>query len=534
MQHDPGRNAAEKNQTQRSDVGPAASYRRQAIALALEGRFTDSELCARTALRLQPDDVDMLNALGISLWRQGRSAEAEEVYLRARRIKPDDYRILTNLGLTLAHQGRDRDAEECYRAALAIQPDTFDALMNLGNVLCGQARFDEAMAWLQAALALRPDSADALQNVALHLTRAGRWHEAIAYYTRAVRLRPDSPELHRDFAYALLACGDFERGWAEHEWRLNCQPHRGCLINRTFWNGDDFRDRTILLHFEQGFGDTLQFIRFAPLVKRRGGRVVLLCQAPLLGLLARCEGVDLAWDGSGLEPECHIQAPLLSLPAISSTTLETLPAQVPYLTLDALLVERWRSLLARALGDDLAGGSPGPAEAARARPGRPFLVGVAWQGSPEHDADRWRSFPLAELAPMAELPDVRLISLQVGHGVEQVRTVSGRFPVIELPGGRGRDFSETAAIICLLDLVISPDSAVAHLAGGLGARTWLALGYSAEWRWMAGRQDSPWYPTMRLFRQTEPGGWAEVFRRMADALKPELQRRAGAHDAETA
>jgi len=221
-----------------------------------------------------------------------------------------------------------------------------------------------------------------------------------------------------------------------------------------------YRNQTILLHYEQGCGDTLQFIRFAPLVKRRGGRVVVLCQTALLRLVARCPGIDLVFEGTSYEPECHIQAPLMSLPAIFGTTLATLPALVPYLFADRVLVEHWRSELARAL----------------------------------------------ELEALT----------------------------IDLRGRRGRDFSETAAIMCSLDLVISPDTAVAHLAGGLGVPVWVALPYSCDWRWLSGRDDSPWYPTMRLFRQAKLGEWEPVFRRMAEALKPEIERNAGAPNDEAA
>jgi hypothetical protein len=329
--------------------------------------------------------------------------------------------------------------------------------------------------------------------------------------------------VHRNRAYAWLYRGDYERGWPEHEWRLKCRVHPGYIVERPFWRGEDLHDRFILLHYEQGFGDTLQFIRYAELIKRRGGRVVVLCQTPLLQLVARCRGVDLAFDGStSYKPECHVQAPLMSLPAIFGTTLATVPARMPYLPTDALVVERWRTVLAEAIGstgdhvEQAAGGFR------TGRPARPFLIGIAWQGSPSHRMDRWRSFRLEQFAPLAELPGVRLISLQTDHGLDQIRTLSGRFPIIELPSRRPRDFLDTAAIMSQLDLVITPDTAAAHLAGGLGVRVWLALSTLTEWRWMADRCDSPWYPTMRLFRQTTLGDWDGVFRRMADALKPEL------------
>ena len=352
----------------------------------------------------------------------------------------------------------------------------------------------------------------------MNLSRQGKWDEAIEHYEQALRHRPDFPEAHRSLAYALLCRGDFERGWPEHEWRLNCDPHPGYRINRTFWNGDNFQGRTILLHAEGGLGDTLQFIRFAPMVKRRGGRVVVRCQTPLLGLVARSPGVDLAFDGSSYEPDCHVHAPLLSLPAILGTTMATLPACVPYLATDPVLVEHWRSELARALGVDSEALRASTSEPGLSRPTRPFLIGIAWQGNPARRMDHWRSFPLAQFAPLAELPGVRLISLQTDHGLDQLDALNGRFPIIVLTGRRGRDFMETAAIMTHLDLVITPDTAVAHLAGALAMRVWAGIGSIGDWRYPHGRDDTPWYPTMRLFRQTTLGDWDGVFRRMTRRL----------------
>ncbi len=468
----------------------------------------------------------MLNALGVAVWRQGRPDESVEIFENACRIKPDDFRVWTNLGLVHLEQKRTVEAAECFRTALRAEPKAFDPQMNLGIALSNLGKFDEAMVWLESALRMRPDSFDALQNVGMNLGRLGRHDEAIDYFERALQQRPDFAEIHRNLGYVLLQRGHYERGWPEHEWRLTCKPHHGCHINRTFWNGDDFRGQTILLHFEQGYGDTLQFIRFASLVKRRGGQVLVLCQAPLLRLVARCAGVDMAFDGSGYEPECHIQAPLMSLPSILGTTLDTIPAKVPYLKVDEVLVEHWGSVLSRTLASDAVTGTGATDGSRPNRPVRPMLIGIAWQGSPDNQLDQWRSFPLTQLAPLAELPGVRFISLQVGHGADQLSHLGGQFPVIDLPGRRGRDFSETAAIMSHLDMVISPCSAVTHLAGGLGVPTWVPLCHLGDWRWLTDREDSPWYPTLRLFRQTKLGEWEPVFRRMTDALKIELDRRA--------
>jgi Flp pilus assembly protein TadD len=478
------------------------------LRLVLAGRFAESEACARAALRLRPDDADAMNGLGVAVWKQGRQEEAEAILRRAAEQDPSHFGALTNLGSLLIDRRRAAEAADCFRAAIRARPDAFHARMHLGTVMSNDGDFEGAEEWLVSALELGPDSPEALQNVAINRARQGRWAEAAAYYERAMALQPENPELRRNFGYALLAGGRFERGWAEHEWRLRCEPLRGVRINRPFWDGASFLGRTILLHFEQGFGDTIQFIRYAPMVKARGGRVVVLCQPPLVRLFSWCPGVDLAWDGHGFEPECHLQAPVMSLPAVFGTTMETIPAAVPYLFPEPRQVEHWRSVLAPMRVD----GS--------------FLVGIAWQGQPENDADHWRSYPLERMAPLAGVPGVRLISLQVGPGAEQVTGPDVRFPVVELPGRRGRDFGETAAIAAQLDLVVAPCTAVAHLAGGLGAPIWVALSRPGDWRWFADRDDSPWYPTLRLFRQGRLGDWDGVFGRMADALREIVAGRA--------
>jgi Flp pilus assembly protein TadD len=495
----------------------------QVMLLLRQGRFAESEACAREALRFRPDDVDVLNELGAAVWRQGRSAESEAIFLRASTLQPNDFRVLNNLGLALYEQGLIDEAGDYYRRALRVNPNAFDARMNLGIVLSDQGKFDEAMEWFRAAQQLRPHSTEILQNLAMNLGRHGRSTEAIPYYEQSLRLRPDHAETHVNLAYALLCAGEYERGWREYEWRLKTDKHGGYRINRPRWNGEDIQNRTILLHTEQGWGDNLQFLRFAAMVKKRAGLVVGLCQAPLLKLVARCNGIDMACDGNSFQPNCDVHAPLLSLPAIFGTTLETLPAQVPYLVTDKLLVDHWGAELARALAAASDDGistreSSGPASCAK-----PLRIGIAWQGNPAHSNDRWRSFRLADLAPLAELPGIQLISLQAEHGLDQLKSADRSFPVIDLAGRRCRDLMETAAIMAHLDLVITPDTALAHLAGGLGLRAWTGLCTVDEWRWLAGRDDTPWYPTMRLFRQSKLGDWHGVFQRMTDALKGELR-----------
>ena len=294
-----------------------------------------------------------------------------------------------------------------------------------------------------------------------------------------------------------LTLGDFESGWREYEWRWQCKEFNPPPLHQPRWDGSALEGRTILLFGEQGLGDMLQFVRYAPLVARRGGRVRLYCAAALIDLLAGCEGVTRAIPEGSPIPPFDVQAPLMSLPAIFETTLATVPAEVPYVRVGEERRQYWQQQLAGLSG---------------------FKIGIAWQGNPKHKSDRKRSVALQEFAPLANVPGVQLLSLQKHAGTEQLEHAT--FPVMDLCSGLG--LVETAAVIQNLDLVISIDSAIAHLAGALAVPVWVALAASADFRWMLDREDSPWYPTMRLFRQSPTGGWQPVFARMAEALGKHL------------
>ena len=490
----------------------AKGYYSQGTSLLAQKRVAEAEFCLREALGLNPDDADVLNNLGTAIWEQGRAPEAMAYYLRAHQFKPNDFGILNNLGIALWDQGRPERAATFYRRALEIEPGSFDTQMNLGVALSDLGQFDEALLWLHSAKAQQPDSADAWDNIGMTLARKGQWPEAMTHYDKAIELRPDFGEAHRNRALGWLADGDFERGWPESEWRLKCRNPPGFRVSLPRWNGEELAGKTIVLHWEQGLGDTIQFIRFAPQVAGRGGRVWAFCQAPLARLVARCEGVDRVFDGTTPLPPIDSHAPLMSVPSIIGTTLATLP-QAPYLSADAFTIEQWRGQLARALEvSDLAS---------------VYKIGVAWQGNPQNKIDRWRSFPLELLAPLSEIAGVRLISLQKGPGTEQVRALGGKFPVAELGGGiecleDRRDFLDTAAVMSLLDLVVTPETAVAHLAGALAVKCWVALCHAGDWRWMKDGDRSPWYSQIRLFRQTTMGAWDDVFQQMAIALRQEV------------
>jgi Flp pilus assembly protein TadD len=491
----------------------AKHYFTQGTSLIHAGRFADAETLLREALRLRPEDPDVLNNLGTAIWQQGRPSEASAYYLRAHQYNPNDYGILNNLGIALWDQGHPDRAVVFYRRALALRPDSFDTRMNLGVSLSDLGQFDEALEYLRSSLELQPGSADAWDNLGMTLARRNNWPEAMACYDRAIELRPGFGEARRNRALGWLGLGDFERGWPELEWRFQCRNPPGFQFPRPRWSGEDLEGRTVLLHWEQGLGDTLQFIRFAGLVKERGGRVWVLCQPPLVRLVALCSDVDRVF-GKAVLPEFAVHAPLMSLPAILGT--KGLLPGAPYLFADAGTIAHWRAQLQSALGvTDLTS---------------VFKIGIAWQGNPENRIDRWRSFPLEQFAPLALLPGVRLINLQKGAGTEQLRALNGRFPVVELQSGiQGiedqRDFLDTAGIMSALDLVVTPETAVAHVAGSLGIRTWVALCAVGDWRWLAEEDACAWYANTRLFRQTALGDWDGVFRRMAQLLAQEMQTR---------
>ena len=330
----------------------------------------------------------------------------------------------------------------------------------------------------------------------MSLRAQGKLTESVATYERALQVKPDHPQVRMSRATLLAPDGRVRRGWAEYEWRLKCKEFSIPAFREPLWDGSPLEGRTILLYADHGMGDSIQFIRYAQMVEARGGRVVVACQQPLARLMATCPGVDEVVAEGSLLPDFACYAPLMSLPRILGTSLATIPGEVPYLTADSTLVEQWHRELA---------------------PGGGFRIGIAWQGNPRYRRDHQRSFRLAQLEPLAQVAGVRLFSLQKGVGTDQIADVNERFAVSDF-GGRFTDFMDTAALIRNLDVVITLDSSLAHLAGALGVPTWVAIPVAADWRWLTDRVDSPWYPTMRLFRQKGWGDWDEVFTRMAAEL----------------
>jgi tetratricopeptide (TPR) repeat protein len=467
------------------------------ITLLALGRQADAAVRFRQALRLRPDHPDAANNLGVALSEQGHLTEAVAIYRQVLRRRPQAAESHNNLGIALAAQGRFAEAIACYRRALKLKPDYADAHNNLGNSLRQEGQVAEAAAALEQALRLKPDYAEAHNNLAIVRMRQGRIEQALEGYAEAVRLKPEYAEAHCNRALAWLLQGNFEQGWPEYESRWGTKDFKPRDFQQPRWDGTPLEGRTILLWCEQGLGDTLQFVRYAALVRQRGGVVLLEAPPRLLPLLKSCPGIDRLLPAGGPLPDFEVQAPLLSLPGLLRTTLETIPAPVPYLSPEPQRLRRW--------GEEL-----------RAIPG--FKIGIAWQGSPTYGGDRHRSIPLKHFEPLARLPGVRLVSLQKKAGREQLAAVAGDWGVLDLAPRLDEDggaFLDTAAVLPHLDLLVCSDSAVVHLAGALGVAAWVALPVARDWRWLRERSDCPWYPSLRLFRQRRWGDWDEVFRRIA-------------------
>lgn len=499
--------------------------------LVEQGRLEEAEACYRQAVLLRPDFLEALNSLGDVLREQRRFEEALAICQHLLRLRPDYAEAYNTIGNTLKDQDKLEDALAQYQQALRLKPDMAQVHVNVGLVLALQGKPEEALESYRRSLYYKPNYAEAYNGMGTVLRDQGKMQESLVCYQKAVQLKPDYAEAHWNGALSYLALGNFEQGWPEYEWRWRCREFRKHKKDfpRPRWDGGDLRGRTILLHSEQGLGDTIQFIRYAALVKERGGHVIVQCQKRLMKLLAGCAGIDkLVPEGAEL-PHFDVHASLLSLPAILRTTFDTIPARVPYLTADPALVEDWRQEIAksekrlmaeskeqRAVSqNNTVAGSP--LSVLRS----PLKIGIAWQGNPEHKSDRERSIALGQFAPLARLEGVRLFSLQKGPGVDQLEAAGKHLGIIDLGSRLDEEsgpFMDTAAVMQSLDLVIASDSAVGHLAGASGVPIWLVLAFVPDWRWMMDRDDSPWYPTMRLFRQKRMGDWGEVFERIVREL----------------
>ena len=450
--------------------------------------------------------------LGTALQHQGKSDEAAKSYRQALALKPDYAEALNNLGNVLTAQGKPDDAATAYRRALALKPDYAEAHYNLGELLTREYRPDEALACYRRALTLKPDYAEPLNALGLVFCEQGQLAEATVCYRKALDLKPDLPEAHFNHGLVLLLEGKLRHGWEEFEWRWRSKEIRRRYPVDRQWYGGDLNGRTILLHAEQGLGDTLQFVRYAPLVARLGATVLLEVQKPLVALFSEMDGVSGVFAQGDTIPPFDTHCPFMSLPLALATTLDTIPGHTPYLRADAERAAAWR-------------------RRSEALPG--LRVGLVWAGNPTpfqpgaHAIDRRRSITLAHFAEFAALEDVSFVSLQKGEAASQTKAPPAGLTIHDWTDELN-DFADTAALVDTLDLVIGVDTSVIHLVGALAKPVWLLNRFDTCWRWLSEREDSPWYPTLRQFRQRSPGDWTDVLSKVHVELRSAIAARTAA------
>ncbi|PWC39182.1 tetratricopeptide repeat protein [Azospirillum sp. TSO35-2] len=469
----------------------------------MAGRAAEAADAYRRILADEPAQPDALHLLGVAKAQGGDAAAAIPLITRAVRVRPTAAAPWGHLGAALRIAERLEPAEPVLRRALALNPADADALEALGATLHGLARYPVARAWLERTARLRPGHAETLINLGTVLRDLRRFAEAEACFDAVLARHPAHDGAHLARAVGRLVRGDLRAGWEgfEHRWHRFATPP---------WAGQPLDGATILLHMDQGYGDAMQFVRYAPLVAqaaaRSGGRVIIETHRLLFRLFGALASPTVQVLVRGPDAPPHdLHCPLMSLPRAFGTDLTSIPAAIPYLAPDPGDVARWRDRLA-AGGDD--------------RPG--LRVGLVWAGNPRHRNDRNRSLPVEALRPLLAVPGVRFISLQTGDPRADLPRLSDTG--IEDAVERVRDFADTAAILANLDLLVTVDTAVVHLAGAMGVPAWLLLPYAPDWRWLLDRADSPWYPSLRLFRQPRPGDWSTTLGTVAAVLKAQAAR----------
>jgi len=472
-----------------------------------QGRYEEALALIGRAIERNPSAAGYHNNLGNVLQQLRRFPEALLCYERALQLEPTYAEAYSNLGAALDDLGRTAEALDCFRQALELKPDHPDSYNNLGNSFRSLNLLDDAVACYKQAIQLRPGYPDAWNNLGGALAEQGYLLNAMQCYDHVLSAHPANAKAHWNRALILLTAGNFEEGWQEYQWRWEARdvPRRQFL--QPLWDGVASQGKTILLHAEQGLGDTIQFARYASLLARQGAAVVLECQPRLAPLLATLPGVASVVAAGDPLPWFDTHVPLLDVPRLLGTTLESIPAEIPYLKVDPARVDAGRLRLE-----------------AETRP----KVGIAWAGSRAHQADHQRSVKLALFTPLAQFEGIAFYSLQRGEKAAELASPPPGLTIRSLEEESG-DILDTAAAIMNLDLIITVDTMVAHLAAALGKPVWNLLPYLPDWRWLLESNTTPWYPTMRLYRQPEPGAWTSVMEQVAADLAAVLAANSQGH-----
>jgi tetratricopeptide (TPR) repeat protein len=505
------------------------AYANLASVLQMQGKYEKAILNYRKYLSLIPDNPDIYNNIGLAFEAEGKYQEAENSFRQAIMLDQTKAVFFNNLASVLQNQYKYEESISCFNKAISLDqsdPDFFnnlafsyqsleqydkavenylkaisifpsnpDFFSNLGSVSEAMGNHSGAIDNYQKAIQLAPDREKYYYNLAVSLEKTGEYQQAINNYLQAIRIKPDYADARWNLSLVLLLTGEFKTGWKEYEWRFLAESAENMFSDKPRWNGIDPAGKSICIKHEQGLGDAIQFCRYLKLLKENGAKVVFECHPELKGLFKSLEGYDfLTWknDRPAERPEYDFYLPLITLPLIFETTNDSIPASIPYLKADPELNEKWQQELSKFNGPK---------------------VGIVWSGNPQNKNNKKRSFPLSYFYELAEKLNIKFFSLQKGPASEQLKSDER---IIDLAANIN-DFTDTAAIINNLDLVISVDTAVAHLAGAMGKKVWLLLPFTPDWRWQLKRSDSPWYPTMELFRQPAEDDWDSVFDKLSEA-----------------
>ncbi len=450
----------------------------------------------RVALR-EREAVRMFN-VAAGLHREGKLEDAVDAYGKSLLLNPKQADVYNNMGVALRSLGKLEASVACYRRSLVLKPNNSGVYSNMGNALRELGRLEVAMASHQQAVRLAPRSTEAYYNLGLVLRDLGQTDAALSCLDKALALNENHVDCQWDRALTLLEMGRLEEGFEGYEsrWLLDRSPPRE--FDKPRWDGAELKGKTVLVHHEQGFGDMIQFARYLPMIKERGGQVVVEVQPELARLMGSVDGVSKVFNRGQTPPKFDFWIPMMSLANVFGTGMSTIPADIPYVApLDPGAVQLPSSL------------------------GRIKRIGISWAGRPTHRNDQNRSAGFKHFIEILGLPGLSVYSLQKGPAATDIKE-HGCEALVNDIGERVRDFADTAAVVNQLDLVITVDTALAHLAGAMGKQVWVALPYSPDWRWMRGTDTSPWYPSMRLFRQKRHGAWAGVFGDIRRALRDEI------------
>ncbi len=473
----------------------APSRLEQALALHRAGSRAEAAVLYRAVLADEPRNADALHLLGLVLKGEGKTDEALELIRRAVELRPDFADGHYNLGNLHMGAGRIEEAFASFRRAIALKPELAEAYYNMGNLLRDRGELEAAEAAFRSAIAARAGYVEAHHNLANVLKSQNRVEAAITEYRRSIVLKPALGEAHYNMGLVLMLMGAMEEGLEKYEyrWEVDGFPTPKRNFPQARWQGEDITDKTLLVSSEQGLGDAIQFARYLPLIAGRARRVVLEARKPLMRLMEKVPGVDEVVEAGRALPAFDIHTPLLSLPYILKTRLYTIPGNVPYFKADPDMVAHWK-----------------------ARRDSRFTVGLIWAGNRKPDPSRTTG--LAALKPILDVPGIRFIGLQKELESGDDALIAGMGDRLDWWGKDFGDFADTAAAFEAIDLVISIDTGPAHLAGALGRPSWVFIPFAADWRWLMARPDSPWYPTMTLYRQEQRGDWTPEIAKVAADL----------------